>query len=84
MPYIQSHARLEAYGGQPTVGADITYIRFAGVVPVSGADLDAYSRRVIGWALEETLAAQLTVKALQRALADRPLQAPLVHHSDRD
>jgi putative transposase len=45
--------------------------------------LDAYSRRVIGWALDDTLEAKLAIKALRRALADRPLPALLVHHSDR-
>jgi putative transposase len=45
--------------------------------------LDAYSRRVIGWALEDTLRAELTVKALKNAFADRPVTSLLVHHSDR-
>ena len=45
--------------------------------------LDAYSRRVIRWALDDTLEAKLAIKALRRALADRPVPASLVHHSDR-
>lgn len=45
--------------------------------------LDAYSRRVIGWALDRTLEDELTMAALQMAL-ERRIPAPgLVHHSDR-
>jgi transposase InsO family protein len=45
--------------------------------------LDAYSRRVIGWALDRTLEDELTLSALRMAL-DRRISSPgLVHHSDR-
>jgi transposase InsO family protein len=63
--------------------ADITYIRLRESFLYLAVILDANSRRVIGWALEDTLEAQLTVKALKRALEARPVKAPLVHHSDR-
>jgi putative transposase len=63
--------------------ADITYIRLRESFLYLAVILDAYSRRVIGWALEETLEAELALKALRRALADRPVHAFLVHHSDR-
>ena len=45
--------------------------------------LDAYSRRVIGWELDRTLEDRLTLVALRMALAQRPVKAGLVHHSDR-
>jgi len=45
--------------------------------------LDAYSRRVIGWALDRTLENDLTLTALQRALGRRSIGHGLVHHSDR-
>jgi putative transposase len=45
--------------------------------------LDAYSRRVIGWALNRTMEDELTLAALRMALARRVVQAGLVHHSDR-
>ncbi|HSU61734.1 MAG TPA: hypothetical protein VLI55_20660, partial [Bryobacteraceae bacterium] len=45
--------------------------------------LDAFSRRVIGWALERTLEAKLTMTALKMALSRRKVKAGLVHHSDR-
>ena len=45
--------------------------------------LDAYSRRVIGWALARTLEDELTLAALRMALARRVVGPGLVHHSDR-
>jgi putative transposase len=46
--------------------------------------LDAFSRRVIGWALDRTLETALTLQALRMALGRRPTVSSLVHHSDRD
>jgi transposase InsO family protein len=45
--------------------------------------LDAFSRKVIGWALGRTLEATLTMEALQMALRTRKPVPGLVHHSDR-
>ena len=45
--------------------------------------LDAFSRRVIGWALGRTLEAELAVTALRMALIERQPAPGLVHHSDR-
>jgi putative transposase len=45
--------------------------------------LDAYSRRVIGWALDRTLEDSLTLTALRMALARRVIPPGLIHHSDR-
>jgi putative transposase len=63
--------------------ADITYIHLRETFVYLAVILDAYSRCVVGWHLSETLAAELAVKALDRALAERPVQPGLVHHSDR-
>lgn len=63
--------------------ADITYIRLREQFVFLAVILDAYSRRVIGWALEETLDAQLAVSALRMALLQRNVSSDLVHHSDR-
>ena len=63
--------------------ADLTYIRLRTEFVYLAVILDAFSRRVIGWALGQTLEAQLTLNALRMALVDRQPAAGLVHHSDR-
>src|SRR5262245_18080166 len=63
--------------------ADITYIRLQDEFVYLAVILDAYSRRVIGWALDRTLEDDLTLAALQMAMARRVVQPGLVHHSDR-
>lgn len=63
--------------------ADITYIRLRKEFVYLSVVLDAYSRRVIGWALGRTLEAELAVSALRMALLSRRPAPGLVHHSDR-
>jgi putative transposase len=62
---------------------DITYIRLPREFVYLAVLLDAFSRRVIGWALERHLTTELTLSALQLALATRPLKPGLMHHSDQ-
>ena len=63
--------------------ADITYIRLREEFVFLAVILDAYSRRVIGWALDRTIEDDLTLRALRMALAQRVIEPGLVHHSDR-
>jgi transposase InsO family protein len=63
--------------------ADITYIRLLVEFVFLAVILDAYSRRVIGWALDRTLEDDLTLAALRMALSRRVARPGLVHHSDR-
>ena len=63
--------------------ADITYVRLELEFVYLAVILDAFSRRVIGWALRRTLEAALTLEALRKALARRRPAPGLVHHSDR-
>jgi len=63
--------------------ADITYIRLRDEFVFLAVILDAYSRRVIGWALDRTLQDSLTLSALRMALSQRVAEPGLVHHSDR-
>jgi putative transposase len=63
--------------------ADITYIRLRTEFVYLAVVLDAFSRRVIGWALGHTLQAELAVRALRMAVLDRQPAPGLVHHSDR-
>lgn len=61
--------------------ADITYIRLARKFIYLAVVMDAFSRRIVGWALERFLNAELTMAALRMALAGRAVQPGLVHHS---
>ncbi len=63
--------------------ADITYIRLREEFVFLAVILDAFSRRVIGWALDRNMEDELTLTALRMALAHRSIQPGLVHHSDR-
>jgi putative transposase len=63
--------------------ADITYIRLREEFVYLAVILDAFSRRVIGWALGRTLEDELTLAALRMAIKQRGVQPSLVHHSDR-
>jgi putative transposase len=63
--------------------ADITYVRLEVEFVYLAVILDAFSRRVIGWALEQTLQDKLTIAALQMALKFRKPATGLMHHSDR-
>jgi putative transposase len=45
--------------------------------------LDAFSRVVVGWTLDRSLASRLAIAALEQAIAQRQPPLGLVHHSDR-
>jgi transposase InsO family protein len=63
--------------------ADITYIRLQTEFVYLAVVIDAFSRRVVGYALERTLEDDLTLGALRMALEWRRPAPGLVHHSDR-
>jgi len=63
--------------------ADITYIRLDEGFVFLAVVLDAFSRKVVGWAMADHLRASLAVLALARALARRRPAHGLIHHSDR-
>ena len=63
--------------------ADITYIRLEMEFVYLAVVIDAFSRRVIGWALDRTVEDDLTLTALRMALEVRRPSPGLVHHSDR-
>ena len=60
---------------------DITYVWTAEGWLYLAVVLDLYSRKVVGWAMSDTLDRQLVLAALRMALLNRP--APELHHSDR-
>jgi putative transposase len=62
--------------------ADITYIpTWAGFLYLAVV-LDAFSRRIVGWAMETHLRTELVLEALNMALAQRR-PAAVIHHSDQ-
>ena len=64
--------------------ADITYVHLAKTFAYLAVILDAFSRKAVGWAFEDTLDASLAIAALEKAIAARgPAPGSLIHHSDR-
>jgi transposase InsO family protein len=63
--------------------ADITYIRLPTTFAYLACILDAWSRRCVGWELSRWIDTDLTLAALERAIAERRPAPGLVHHSDR-
>jgi putative transposase len=64
--------------------ADITCVHLAEEFGYLAIVLDAFSRKVVGWALETHLRAELAIAALAMAIARRrPTRGGLIHHSDR-
>lgn len=81
--YLNLASRMKVTGINQLWVADITYIRLRREFVYLAVILDAFSRRVIGWQLDQTLTARLTTAALEKALAERHPPPGLVHHSDR-
>ena len=63
--------------------SDITYVPTREGWLFLAIVLELASRRVVGWAMRETLEAELALAALRMALAERRPAAGLLHHSDR-
>src|SRR5437879_1501364 len=81
--YLNLAARMKLTGINHLWVADITYIRLKAEFVYLAVILDGYSRKVVGWALERTLAIRLTIGALEQAIESRQPEPGLVHHSDR-
>ncbi len=81
--YLNLAARIKLTAINQLWVADITCIRLKAEFVYLAVILDAFSRRVMGWTLDRTLAARLTIEALEQALEGRQPEAGLVHHSDR-
>jgi putative transposase len=63
--------------------ADITYVPTAEGWLYLATVLDAWSRRIVGWAMADTLRTELVVEALNMAVWNRRPAVAVVHHSDR-
>ena len=74
--------KFEADGANQLWVADMTYVpTWAGFIYLAVV-LDAWSRRVVGWAIGETMAAELVLSALNMALQQRRPEG-VIHHSDQ-
>ena len=84
-PVVPNRARGMQLGGLDQLWvADITYIRLLEQFAFLAVILDAFSRRVVGWAMADHLQASLAIDALKMAIERRkPAPASLIHHSDR-
>src|SRR5260370_396475 len=81
--YLNLASRMKLTGINQLWVADITYIRLKTEFVYLAVILDGFSRKVVGWALERTLATRLPKAALEQAIAERQPPPGLVHHSDR-
>jgi putative transposase len=81
--YLNLASRMKLTGINQLWVADITYIRLHREWVFLAVILDAFSRKVVGWKLDRTLAARLPIAALEKAIAERKPPPGVVHHSDR-
>jgi transposase InsO family protein len=63
--------------------SDITYIKVARQWLYLAVVMDLFSRRVIGWALDEHMREELVLEALDMAVTSRQIEPELLLHSDR-
>jgi len=81
--YINLGNRMKLTGTNQLWVADITLVRLKRGFVFLAVVLDRFSRKVVGWNLDRTMTARLTLAALEKALKERRPQPGLVHHSDR-
>ena len=62
--------------------ADITYIRILTAFVYLAVIIDAFSRKIVGYAIGKTLAPELATQALKMAINSRNTD-DLIHHSDK-
>jgi putative transposase len=80
--YLTLARRMKLTGINQLWVADITYLRLRREFVYLAVVLDAFSRKVVGGALDRTLASRLPITALEQAIAQRQPPPGLVHHSD--
>jgi putative transposase len=81
---LQRRFSVKESGGPNRVWCgDITYVRTEEGWLYLAVLLDLGSRMVVGWAMRESLEAELSVAALRMALARRQPAPGLLHHTDR-
>jgi putative transposase len=81
--YLNLASRLTLTGLNQLWVADLTYVRLRTEFAYLAVILDGFSRKVVGWALEKTLATRLPLAVLHQAITTHQPPPGLVHHSDR-
>jgi putative transposase len=84
--YLNLASRMRLTGIDQLGVADITYIRLKAEFVYLAVILDGFSRKVVGWALDRTLARRLTIAALEQAIEKRqpPPALARISHQSRD
>jgi putative transposase len=72
-----------ATGSEQVWVADITYLPTHDKFVYLSLVTDAYSRKIVGWHVHDSLHTEPVAKALKKALRARQSDQRLVHHSDR-
>ena len=75
--------QIRASGSEQVWVADITYLPTHGRFVYLSLITDAYSRKIVGWHVHESLQTEEVAQAMKMALAGRTSRQQLVHHSDR-
>ncbi|WP_251476039.1 IS3 family transposase [Stenotrophomonas lactitubi] len=70
-------------GSEQVWVADITYLPTQGKFVYLSLVTDAWSRKIVGWSVHETLQTEQVAQALEMALKGRKTSQKLIHHSDR-
>ena len=81
--FLEWRTRLTFASGITYRSPDITYIAIAAGFVYMAAILDAWSRRVVGYAISRSIDARLAVAALKAAIRARQPPKGCIHHSDR-
>jgi putative transposase len=74
---------LEVSGPDQLWVGDITYVAISAGFVYVAVLLDAFSRKVVGYAVSRRIDARLVIAALKAAIASRAPPPGCVHHSDR-
>jgi putative transposase len=81
--YLNLASRMKLTGINQLWVADITYIRLHREFVYLAVILDAFSRKVVGWELDRTLARGCRLRRWRRRSRTGSRRPGLVHHSDR-
>jgi len=85
LPIAENHLAKAAKASQPNQiwQSDITYIPISKSFVYLSVTLDAFSRKVVGWQLKDSMESSLVTETIDKACRQRRPAGNLLHHSDR-